>query len=81
MKHYHWIYLLGIAAISLVISIIFLGASKDSPVAVPAGLAFGFLGGLSGATAAAVRAIQKRLDILEQTGLAKQTPRAVPAEK
>ena len=57
----------------------FLSASEVSPVAVPASLAFTFLGMLSAATAAAVRAIGKRLEILEQAS-PKQTLPAIPAE-
>ena len=79
MKHFHWTFLLGIAAFSFVMSFNFLSASKVSPVAVPASLAFTFLGMLSAVTAAAVRAIGKRLEILEQAS-PKQTIPAIPAE-
>lgn len=79
MKHFHWTYLLGIAAFSFVMSFIFLSGYNNSPVAVPASLAFTFLGMLGGATAAAVRAIGKRLEILEQAS-PKQTLPAIPAE-
>ena len=80
MKHFHWTFLLGIAAFSFVMSFNFLSASEVSPVAVPASLAFTFLGMLSAATAKAVRAMEKRLEILEQASLARQTPPASPAE-
>ena len=80
MKHHHWINLIGLAVFSFVMSFIFLSTSKGSPVAVPAGLAFLFLGLLGGATASAVKAMEKRLEILEQASLARQTPPASPAE-
>ena len=80
MKHFHWISLLGLAVFSFLISFNFLSASKVSPVAVPASLAFSFLGMLSAFTASALRAMGKRLEILEQASPAKQTPPASPAE-
>lgn len=80
MKHYHSIYLHVIAFIALLASLLFLSTSKASPVVVPAGLAFLFLALLSAATASAVRAMEKRLEILEQASLARQTPPASPAE-
>ena len=75
-----WTNLLWIAAFSFFISFIFLSGYEDNPVAVPASLAFTLLGMLSGATAAAVRAIGKRLEILEQASFAAQMLPAIPAE-
>jgi hypothetical protein len=79
MKHYHSIYLHVIAFIALLASLLFLSTSKGSPVAVPAGLTLLFLGLLSAFTASAVKAVEKRLEILEQASLARQTPPASPA--
>lgn len=81
MKQSHWITLFGIAAASLAISFIFMRGANTSPVAVPASLAFTFIGLLGGATAAAVRAIEKRLNILEQVRLAEEHSRAKTAEE
>ena len=80
MKHHHWINLIGLAVFSFVMSFIFLSASKHSPVAGPVSLAFLFLGLLSAFTASAVKAVEKRLEILERASPARQTPPASPAE-
>ena len=57
-------------------SFMLVSALSTKPEAFPSGLAFLFLGMLSSATAAAVRAVEKRLDALEQ---ASATGKAKPA--
>jgi|GEM_PF-4696013 hypothetical protein len=79
MKFYHWIYLYGIAVFCLVMSFIF-SSLPNRTVGLPASLAFLFLGMLSGVTAAALRAIEKRLDILEEAKPTKETLKRIPNE-